>query len=174
MAQATVDGRVAAARIFENHLADCYTVAVRMLGERQPAEDAVIAAVRFAGHDLERNGPPPAPRKWAVLHVVNACLLAARRPRSRTAEDPTLSLADRPGTELRDMRPLFNAGLSFLSPDVRATIVLHDFAGLFVSDISELLGLEETHLRTMLHGGRLFLRDYVAMSFGMNAYAGLD
>jgi DNA-directed RNA polymerase specialized sigma24 family protein len=168
--------RLSAAQIFDEHLTDCYTVAVRMLVRQEAAEEAVERAVCFAEHDLQRNGPPPAPRKWALLHVANACLLLARRTQSRlpTGKQVSSPWPSTIGTVQPELRPLFNTGLSFLSPDVRATVILHDFAGLFVADISELMGLDESQLRALLHGGRLFLRDYLIMSLGVTARPDMD
>lgn len=174
-ATGSVARRLSAAQIFDEHLKDCYTVAVRMLARQEAAEEAVERAVRFAEHDLTRNGPPPAPRKWALLHVANACLLLARRNGNRTHETRGSCAASAPrDMASQDLRPLFNTGLSFLSPEVRATVILHDFAGLFAADISELLGVAESQLRALLHGGRLFLRDYLMMSLGGNACPDMD
>jgi DNA-directed RNA polymerase specialized sigma24 family protein len=105
--------------------------------------------------------------------VANASLLLARRNGNRIHKTRDSFAASAPLTP-QDLRPLFNTGLSFLSPDVRATVILHDFAGLFVADISELLGVDEGQLRALLHGGRLFLRDYLTMSLGGNACPDMD
>jgi RNA polymerase sigma-70 factor, ECF subfamily len=146
------------------HLQRAFGVALRLLGQREDAEDLVQEAFMAAlqkidSFDTQREFSP-----WFYRILVNRCL-NARKSRSRrstvdlpgeTASSVPSPLVDAERAELR--RHLKTAMLAL--PERQRTIVtMFDLEGFSSPEIAEVLGISDGTVRWHLHQARRVLRE---------------
>lgn len=160
-----------------------FTLVLRMVGNRQEAEDIAqdIFLKAFRGMRDFRG----AARFSTWLHTITTnhtlSYLAARatsRRREVTDSDPDLPLVldrlphDAPGPdavlERKDLRALLDQGMAQLSPEHRIIVVLRDVQGLSYEEISEVLHVELGTVRSRLHRARTALKAYLAPHLDMS------
>lgn len=141
-----LEGEVEAFTILVDRYYDgCGQFALRMLGNRQDAEDALqetfLSAYRGLGHYRERQ----AFRGWLYRILVNRCRSAARQRRRRDrrfveetlAVETAMARQDGGDPELRDALQL---GLDALDPLLREAFLLKHGEGLDYQEMSALTG----------------------------------
>lgn len=143
-----------------------YTVAYRLTGDREDAQDLVQDVLVRVQRGL-RSYRPGNLRAWLGRITTNAFLDDARRRRRRPQvalpDDPDLVLPASPSAA----EAAASAGLSdelqhalaSLPDDYRVAVVLSDVAGLAYADIAEQLGVPVGTVRSRIHRGRLALRE---------------
>jgi RNA polymerase sigma-70 factor (ECF subfamily) len=136
--------RHAFAELVQRHRDRMWAVAVRTLGDREEAADALQDALISAYRAAERFRGESAVTTWLHRIVVNACLDRARRRQAR----PTVPLPD------RDTGLVVRAALAQLPPDQRAALVLLDLEGYSVAEIAEMLGIAEGTVKSRCARGR--------------------
>src|SRR5439155_4788634 len=123
------------AELTERHRAAILRYLVRLLGDRQEAEDACQEALLRAHRAFGRLGPEANSRAWLYRIATNTGLNAARR-RSRHAAraagvDPDTLPADlAPSPERRAELRAVRGAVERLPPRQRAALVLRQFQGL--------------------------------------------
>ena len=132
-----------------------YAVAFRILRDADRAEDALQQALVDVWEDLpdlreaERFDP------WACRLVVRASYREAQRSRRWTARVRPITPADGPvgGDQATAIveRDEIEQGFRRLTPEHRAVLVLHYFAGLPVTEIAETLGIPVGTAGSRLH-----------------------
>jgi RNA polymerase sigma-70 factor (ECF subfamily) len=138
-----------------------WAVAIRTLGDREEAADAVQDALISAYRAADRFRGDSAVTTWLHRIVVNACLDRARRRQSR----PTVPLPEVETTAVRaapgwpsdpdtDTRVMVWAALAQLPADQRAPLVLLDIEGYSVAEIAEMLGIAEGTVKSRCARGR--------------------
>ncbi|WP_441251239.1 RNA polymerase sigma factor SigM [Kitasatospora sp. McL0602] len=151
--------------IVRRHRDRLWAVALRTLGDREEAadalQDALVSAFR-AAHTFEGRS---AVTTWLHRIVVNACLDRARRSAAR----PTRSLDESPGspetllgtTEGADapvvraeLRHEVTTALAALPVEQRAALVLVDMQGYPVAEAAELLGVPVGTVKSRCARGR--------------------
>ena len=153
-----------------------YNVAYRMLRNVADAEDAVQEAFISAYRSFHRFKGQSKVSTWLYRIVVNACLMKIRKEKSRSnyltetgyddaviqdwGNDPEQAAIN---GELRDV---VEAGLAWLSPDLRATIVLRDVQGLTTEEGAAALDLSVAAFKSRLHRGRVLLRQHLQEYLG--------
>lgn len=142
-----------------------FTIALRVLGGRADAEEAVqdafVRAHRaMAGYPAERIRELRL-RPWLTAILLNVC-----RNRTRVRRVPTIELAFEPGAEpatdpivARDARDAWAALLATLSPAQRTAVVLRHVDGLSYVEMAEALELPENTVKSHVHRGLAALRD---------------
>ena len=148
------------------HQAACFSLAARMLGNRDEAmdafQDSCVKAWRGIG-DM-RGG---AFKSWMSSIVARTCLdrLRSRRPNLALEDDEgrVIPLPDpRPGPEStalsRDRVRAIEAGLARLTPDHRAIILMRDLSGMSYEEIAEALELPVGTVRSRLARARSSLQ----------------
>ena len=145
-----------------------FTIALRVLGGRADAEEAVQDAfVRvhraIAGYPAERIRELRL-RPWLTTILLNVC-----RNRTRVRRVPTVELAFEPGAEpaadplvSRDAKDAWAALLADLSPAQRTAVVLRHVDGLSYAEMAEALELPENTVKSHVHRGLAALRDALA------------
>jgi RNA polymerase sigma-70 factor (ECF subfamily) len=138
------------------HQRALYTVACRMLGNRDEARDAIQGALVKAYEHLGSFDPRHRFFSWIYRIVVNECLnlLRARRP----ADDlsPALAARDTPfdvaanGERARQVQQ----ALLRLTPDARAVIVMRHFGELSYEEIAAALNLPSKTVKSRLYAAR--------------------
>jgi RNA polymerase sigma factor (sigma-70 family) len=126
-----------------------WSVALRTIGDREEAADAVQDACVSAYRRAHTYRGDAAVTTWLHRIVVNACLDRVRRRKARPAqplpehEDHAAVLGQEPvadPAEQTERRALVLAALAQLSEDHRRAVVLVDMEGYSVEEAAQLLG----------------------------------
>jgi RNA polymerase sigma-70 factor, ECF subfamily len=132
----------------------CYAIAYRILRDTYRAEDATQQALLGAWRDLSKLKDPARFEAWLYRLVVNACYHESRSNRSwdarirmvgtdpMTGSDPAIDVADQDELE-RAFRSL--------SPEHRAVVVLHHYAGFSLAEIAEIFDIPLGTARSRHH-----------------------
>ena len=144
------------AELVQRHRDRMWAVAVRTLGDREEAADALQDALISAYRAADRFRGESAVTTWLHRIVVNACLDRARRRQARpTVPLPEVETASRGALEPdRDTGLVVRAALAQLPPDQRAALVLLDLEGYSVAEIAEMLGIAEGTVKSRCARGR--------------------
>lgn len=139
--------------LVRRHSDRMWAVALRTLGDREEAADAVQDALISAFRSADRFRGDSAVTTWLHRIVVNACLDRVRRRAVRpTVEFPTTDL---PGPSVdRDTALDVQAALQRLPDDQRLAIVLVDMEGFSVADAAEVLGVPTGTVKSRCARGR--------------------
>jgi len=149
--------RDAFGELVRRHRDRLWAVALRTLGDREEAADALQDALLSAYRAAERFRGESAVTTWLHRIVVNACLDRARRRQVR----PAIGLPELPpGREPvavepdRDTAREVWAGLAQLPAEQRVPLVLLDMQGYSVAEIAEILGVAEGTVKSRCARGR--------------------
>ena len=142
--------------LVSRHQRALYTVACRMLGNREEARDAVQSAFIKAYEHLGSFDPRHRFFSWIYRIVVNECLnlLRARRPIDELS--PALAAQGTPfdvaadGQRARQVQ----AALLKLSPDARAVVVMRHYGELSYDEIGVALGVPSKTVKSRLYDAR--------------------
>ena len=162
--RAHVEGdREAFAELVRRHRDRLWAVALRTIGDREEAADAVQDALLSAHRNAARFRGDSAVTTWLHRIVVNSCLDRIRRRQAH----PTVPLsdgsrsADRPsGVEPaapvadHDTALVVRQALAELPVDQRAAIVLVDVQGYPVAEAAEILGVAVGTIKSRCARGR--------------------
>jgi RNA polymerase sigma-70 factor (ECF subfamily) len=152
--------------LVQRHQAACFSLALRMLGNRDEAMDALQDSCLKAWRGIGdyRGG---AFRSWMNSIVARTCLdrLRASRPQVALEDDQgrVIPLPDpRPGPETaalsRERVRAIEAGLARLSPDHRAIVLMRDLSGMSYEEIAAALDLPVGTVRSRLARARAGLQ----------------
>lgn len=145
--------------LVRRHADRLWAVALRTLGDREEAADAVQDALISAYRKADRFRGDSAVTTWLHRIVVNACLDRARRrqarptvplPESGTAEP----VATGPQVADQDTALTVQAALAELPPDQRAALVLVDVYGYPVAEAAQILGVAPGTIKSRCARGR--------------------
>lgn len=154
-------------RLVLRHQGRLWAVALRTIGEREAAADALQDALLSAYRKADTYRGEARVTTWLHRIVVNACLDRVRREAAR----PTVPLPDREGAEPVELRDRLadretalevEAALATLVPDQRAAIVLVDLQGLSVEEAAAVLQVPTGTVKSRCSRGRARL----ALSLG--------
>jgi RNA polymerase sigma-70 factor (ECF subfamily) len=138
-----------------------FALAYRILRDVDRAEDALQDALVIARRDLRMLRDPDRFDAWMNRVLTNVCIAQARRERRRTvnlrvlpvdgpaAPDDLLGVGDRDQLE---------RGFRRLTPDERAILVLHHYAGYTLVEMAETLGQPAGTVRSRLHHAHRAMR----------------
>ena len=133
-----------------------WAVAIRTLGDREEAADALQDALLSAYRSAATYRGEARVTTWLHRVVVNACLDRVRRRRAR----PTVSLPEREGADPRDELAEretsleVEAALSALSAEQRTAILLVDVHGFSVEEAAIVLGVPGGTVKSRCSRGR--------------------
>ena len=144
--------------LVERHQRALFTVAARMLGNRDDAADATQNAFVRVYQNLGTYDPHHRFFSWIYRILVNECLnvLRGRRPSDESAE-AQIDLSGGPLEALQasERRQQVQRALLMLPPDLRAVIVLRHYAGLSYEEIGEAVGgLPAKTVKSRLYSAR--------------------
>jgi RNA polymerase sigma-70 factor (ECF subfamily) len=148
--------REAFGELVRRHRDRLWAVALRTLGDREEAADAVQDALISAYRSADRFRGDAAVTTWLHRIVVNACLDRARRKQSR----PTVPLPEHESTVDRGASPdadtaiVVHGALAQLPVEQRVPLVLLDMQGYSVAEIAGLLGIAEGTVKSRCARGR--------------------
>jgi RNA polymerase sigma-70 factor, ECF subfamily len=139
--------------LVRRHSERLWATALRTLGDREEAADAVQDALISAFRSADRFRGDAAVTTWLHRIVINACLDRVRRRQARpTVELPSTDLAG-PAID-SDTAIDVHAALQQLPADQRAAIVLVDMEGFSVADASDVLGVPIGTVKSRCARGR--------------------
>jgi RNA polymerase sigma-70 factor, ECF subfamily len=155
------------AELVRRHRDRLWSVALRTLGDREEAADAVQDALLSAHRAAARFRGDSAVTTWLHRIVVNACLDRVRRRQSH----PTVPLPggtghgdrDTPGVAGpepaapavdHDTALVVRGALAQLPVEQRAALVLVDLQGYSVAEVAEILGVAEGTVKSRCARGR--------------------
>jgi RNA polymerase sigma-70 factor (ECF subfamily) len=141
--------------LVRRHRDRLWAVALRTLGDREEAADALQDALLSAYRAAGRFRGDAAVTTWLHRIVVNACLDRARRQQSRRTV-PLPEAGSQPATPAvdRDTALDVRAALARLPADQRAALVLVDIQGYPVAEAAQILGVPEGTVKSRCARGR--------------------
>jgi len=142
-------------RVTEEYARRLYAVAVRMLGNRADAEDAVQRALLKCFAARASYSPRWAVSTWLYRSLTNVCIDELRRRRVRdetTAVDPE---AASPAVHARATR----RGVGDAVPrEARVLLALHYVDGLGYSELAAIRGISVNTVKSQLARGKAILK----------------
>jgi RNA polymerase sigma-70 factor, ECF subfamily len=164
--RAHVDGDPHAfAELVRRHRDRLWAVALRTIGDREEAADAVQDALLSAHRNAARFRGDAAVTTWLHRIVVNACLDRIRRRHAhptvplpdgnRDDDNPALARRE-PAAPIQDHDTalVVRDALAALPVDQRAALVLVDLQGYPVAEAAEILGVAEGTIKSRCARGR--------------------
>ena len=153
--------------LVRRHLARATSIARRLLGNVEDAEDLVQDAFmraldRLGSFDTNRSFAP-----WFYKLLINAGLNARKARALRAAEPergdaPSRSASPLELTERKEIRERFAAALAGLPPRQRLVVSMFEVDGLSTPEIAESLGISPETVRWHHHQARQALRAALA------------
>jgi RNA polymerase sigma-70 factor, ECF subfamily len=146
------------------HLQRAFGVALRLLGQREDAEDLVQEAFLAALQKIDSFDTGREFSPWFYRILVNRCL-NARKSRSRrsTVELPSdaASSVSSPllDTERSELRRHLKRAMRELPERQRTIVTMFDLEGFSSPEIAEVLGISDGTVRWHLHQARRVLRE---------------
>jgi RNA polymerase sigma-70 factor (ECF subfamily) len=153
--------------VARNHGRFMYTVAYRLSGNDEDAQDLVQEALIRVQRGLERYEPGSL-EGWLARIVTNVFLDEVRRRRRRPADalpdDPERVLPTSPGADevSTELSSEVQAALAALPEEFRVPVVLCDVADQSYEQIAAALGVPVGTVRSRLHRGRRMLRSMLS------------
>lgn len=159
--------RAAFSDLVVRHQNEVYTLALRLVSDRELAADVAQEAFVRAWRALPKFRGDARFSTWMHRITVNtAWSLKARAARRRTErlddllfEPQSGGLTPEKAGELSLLRPRLEAALRILAPGTRTVVVLKDIYGWSHPEIAEHLNISVTAAKVRLHRGRKRLRD---------------
>ncbi len=133
-----------------------FTVALRMLGDRDEADDAAQNAFVHAYQKLGTWDQQHKFFSWLYRILVNECLNARRARRPMEPIAATIVSAEDPSQQVlrRELRERVHAALQQLTPPLREAVVLRHWADMSYRDMAETLGVPEKTVKSRLFSAR--------------------
>lgn len=148
--------------LVERHQHSVFSIALRMVGNREEAMDLAQETFVRAFASLRRYRPDGRFEAWLRRIVTNLCLNHLRRPPSVSLEEVELDEAtDSDPARIflaQEKAHAIQQAIDNLPPDYRAVIVLRFTEGLSYREMSEVLNLPESTIDTRLHRAKKMLR----------------
>lgn len=148
--------------LVRRHRTRVFRIALRMLGDRDEAEDVTQDVTLQVWLSLASFTGASTFTTWLYRVVVNRCLdRIRRRPATRPVLDddpPPVAGAEDTVIAGERLRATVEA-ITALPPDQRAVIVLHQLEGLSYRQVAAVVGISEDAVRGRLHRARRTLLD---------------
>jgi len=144
------------AALVERHRPELLSYLVRLLGDRQEAEDACQETLLRAHRAFGRLAPDSNERAWLYRIATNTGLTLARRRARLTARRSDIDCDALPARGIasldhRDMLRRLARAVEALPPRQRAALMLRQFQGLGYADIATTLGGNEAGARANVY-----------------------
>jgi RNA polymerase sigma-70 factor (ECF subfamily) len=140
--------------LVEEHGHRCYALAYRVIREAEPARDAVQQAFVQAWSELPQLRDADRFEPWLYRLLVRACYVEAGRRRALAARttvvwiDPPAAGDFTAGVAERDA---IDRAFRRLTPEHRAVVVLHHYAGLPLAAVGDVVGIPVGTVKSRLH-----------------------
>lgn len=159
LAAARRGGRDALAALYRRHSGEAFTLALRLTGDRDRANDAVQEAFLRAFERLASYRSDAPFGAWLRRIVANVVIDAARREAYWSTHEPDLDSIEAPQPDLAARHDALG-WLARLTPIARTVLVLYEYEGSSHREI-ELLGRTEVWSKTVLSRSRARLAQWL-------------
>lgn len=174
--------RVEFARLVEANYEMIYRLAIRMVNDPQDAEDILQETFLKAYRHLKGFDGRSRLSTWLYRIATNEALMFLRRKKL-----DTVSIDETPDTADGDQEPMqivdwccmpeeemmsseaksyLDQAVGKLAPNLRVVFVLRDIQGLDTQEVSQVLDLSETAVKTRLSRARMQLREELSGYYG--------
>ncbi len=169
------------AELVERYSPTIYNLALRMMNDREEAEEILQETFLSAFRALRRFEGRSQLSTWLYRIAYNAALMRLRRRQLPTTsiDEPIqneegdivprqlVDWASQPDKLLLtgELRRVLDAAVASLPETLRSVFVLRDIEGLSTAETAEVLGLTETNVKVRLHRARLALREQLTTYF---------
>jgi RNA polymerase sigma-70 factor (ECF subfamily) len=155
----------------KRHMRRGFSIAYRILGQREDAEDLVQDALLAALEAIDGFQPGKAFGPWFYRIVVNRAYNARKaRARRSTEKIPEAAAASWPSPELNaeraELRRRLATAMESLSERQRLIVQLFELEGFTGAEIAEILQIRPGTVRWDLHRARRILRDSLGEEHG--------
>lgn len=157
--------RDALAALYRRHSAGAFTLALRLTGDRDRANDVVQDAFLRAFDRLASYRGDAPFGAWLRRIVANVVIDAARRDARWSDAEPDLDMFAAPERDLAARHDALGL-LARLTPLARTVLVLYEYEGLSHREIAALLGRSEVWSKTVLSRGRARLAQWLEEGAG--------
>ena len=157
-------------RVVEEFADRVYSIALRITGRHEDAEDALQETFLSAYRNWDEFRGEAQRSTWLYRIAVNAALQRVRQRRDDTpledlgyeSEDVPDWSTDLPAdVERSELLRELEAALGRLPEDLRVVVVLRDVGGLSTAEAAEALQISEAAHKSRLHRGRALLRQHL-------------
>ena len=153
--------------LYQRHHVPAFSLAARIVGSEDQAQDAVRDAFLILWRDAGRYDPQQGTvRRWLMTLVHDRSIEAVRRlsRRERLQRDPASPLSQQAGSDLtersaRKQTPAIRDALQTLPEDQRRIVELAFYGGWTQAEIAEMLALPLSTVKSRARLGLLRLRD---------------
>lgn len=152
--------------LYRQHARRLYSLAVRMIGSAEDAEDLLQEVFLQAHRKLPGFRGESTLGTWLYRLTMNHCLDHLRGRQAKMSR-ATASLADEHAAEPMAPEPVVPSAISrmdleraieALPPGAKAAFLLHDVEGFEHQEIAAILGISEGTSKSQVHKARLKLR----------------
>lgn len=156
------------ARLITRHNQQLYRVGRAYLRDHDGVEDAMQNAYIKAFQNLSRFRRGSAFSTWLTRIMINECLMALRRERTRREDRVDDQVLDRipalvePAaelTQLKEMKALLENAVAQLPLAYRTVYVLREVQNLSTSETARCLGISTVSAKVKLHRARTMIKD---------------
>ena len=156
--------------LIEGYTDRLYSIALRITGSTQDAEDAIQDAVLSAYQGWTQFRGEARGTTWLYRILVNAALQHVRRRHSDEYlnatgydTDAVVDWSEDLDRRVEDaaLREMLERGIALLPEELRVALVLRDVEGLSTTDAASILDISEAALKSRLHRARVLLRQWV-------------
>jgi RNA polymerase sigma-70 factor (ECF subfamily) len=147
--------------LLRTHEAQVARTALRLLGNRQDAQDAAQEVFLRLHRNLRQIDCAGNVAGWLYRVTVNVCRdMLRKRKNVASLDDSRLSIASSTEAELgrEQQRRLVVEALSALPEKERAALTLRDLEGLSTREVAGILGSSEATVRSQISAARLKIR----------------
>lgn len=139
------------AQLYQRFADACFQLCLRMLGQRQQAEDLVQEIFLKMMHTIRSYRGDAPFGAWLKRLSVNACIDALRRQQPTSAVDIEV-VVNRVGGEAPEPGSAIDAWslLSRLTPRARAIVVLHELEGYTHAELASMFNQSESYSKSIL------------------------
>ena len=151
--------RFAFERLVAQHEQRLYTLAARVLGDREDAADAVQEALVRAWLALPKFRRDARFSTWLYRIVVNTAHDVRAKRRERTLEEPPDPVDPRDRFAEQELSGELQRALEGLDEGYRIAVVLYDVLGCSYREIAEMTGVPEGTVKSRIFRGRTELAE---------------
>ncbi|SFT66354.1 RNA polymerase sigma-70 factor, ECF subfamily [Algoriphagus locisalis] len=150
-------------QLIQKHEKYVFTLAMRILKNREEAEEAAQDAFMKAYHSLKTFEGKSKFTTWLYTIVYNEALGRLRKSKNYTVQlDEAEDLATSPSEyldglktlQLADRKELIQRGLDTIKPAESAALTLFYLEEQSIKEIEDIMGLTSSHVKILLHRGR--------------------
>lgn len=157
-----------------------YNLGLRLLHNKEDAADIMQETYIAAYENLPKFKGTSSFSTWLYRIATNFALMKMRKEKGRQVSEERLKelskhtydtaisdWTENPIDHLKkqEIRELLNKAIESLPPKYRSVFVLHDIEGLSIAEISDILSISPSAVKTRAHRSRLYLREKLSEYF---------